>query len=69
MGTQTPKRRLLDLLIDGGLEQFVTSRREAGESWRRICFDIEAVYDVEITDVTLRDWFPQLVAPQIANSA
>ena len=57
----TPKRRLADLLIEGGLETFVADRRAAKDSWRSIALDLYKVTagELDITPESLRLWFPQ----------
>lgn len=62
MGTQTPTRRLADHLIDGGLESYVRAKRAAKRSWRGIALDLREDIDLDITDETLRNWFPELRA-------
>lgn len=66
--TQTPSRRLADLLLgeDGPLEQFVRARRvkpaddKPQRSWRLIARDLlEATGgQVDLTGESLRSWFP-----------
>lgn len=63
----TPKRELADLLIPGGLEAFVESRRPT--SWQRIATEVYLATKgrVELSDETLRTWFPQFAgAPEDA---
>ena len=60
MGTGTPIRRLLEHLIEDGLEDYITVRRQAGKSWRLISLDIRDEYDVDVTHETLRGWFPDV---------
>jgi hypothetical protein len=57
---QTPTRRLADTLLDGRLDEFVTSRRAEGRPWRLICRDLRDATDgaIDITEVTIRSWFP-----------
>lgn len=60
-----PRRRsttyhLLDVLLDGKLEAFVTTRRAEGASWRLISFE---VWDATgkrfpVSHEVLRKWFP-----------
>lgn len=56
----TPNRRLADLLVPGGIENFVRSRRRAGRAWRLISRDLweETAGELDITYETLRSWFP-----------
>lgn len=57
---RTPNHRLADLLIPGGVEEFVRSRRSEGYAWRVIARDLWADTggEVDITHETLRAWFP-----------
>lgn len=60
----SPTRRLADLLLaqEGGLDQFVTSRRsmQPPRAWRLIARDLYEATDqqVDLTYETLRSWFP-----------
>jgi hypothetical protein len=54
---KSTKARLADALLAGGLETFVTTRRQDRKSWRRISLDLRDAIDVEITAETLRKWF------------
>lgn len=58
---ETPTRRLADLLLKGTLDEFVTSRRATGRSWRLIARDLREATDgqLDVTYETLRSWFPQ----------
>lgn len=58
----TPTQQLLDIKLDGGLNDFVHSRRDRGASWRRISLDIRDEVGVDVTHETLRSWFPDSVA-------
>lgn len=57
---RTYARMLADqLLPDGGLEEFVRTRRAAGKSWRLIEHDLTAATNGQatVTSQTLRVWF------------
>lgn len=56
----TPTARLADLLLKEGLDEFVNSRRQAGQSWRRISLDLRDATDkvIDVTHQALRRWFP-----------
>ena len=56
----TATRRLLDTLLDGKLDEYVTERREAGRAWRRIALDLLNDVQVDVTDKTLMSWYPHL---------
>jgi hypothetical protein len=68
----SPTRRLADLLLGdaGPLEKFVQERRDAEPkvSWRRIAIELreatsrDGVEGVDLTDQTLRTWFPDAPA-------
>lgn len=63
--TQTPNRRLADLLLGdaGPLEEFVRSRRP-DRAWRLIARDLYDATDreLDLTYETLRSWFPDEAA-------
>lgn len=57
---RTPAHILADLLLGGGgLGEFVTNRRTAGDSWRDIELALITATDgkVKVTGQTLRMWF------------
>lgn len=56
--TGTTTKRLADVLLDGKLDEYVTERRAAGKSWRRITLDLRDDIGVDITHNTLRSWYP-----------
>jgi hypothetical protein len=62
MESATATRRLLDLLIDEGLESFVAERRDRGEPWRLIARQVYERTDFDITPETLRSWFGERAA-------
>jgi hypothetical protein len=59
---RTPARILADLLIQGGLDEFVRARRATGDSWRDIELALSAATEgkVNVTGQTLRMWYPGL---------
>ena len=59
MATPTATRRLLDLLLDGKLDDFVHERRAEGQPWRIIARDVHAQTGVDITPEALRSWYAQ----------
>lgn len=59
MARQTPTARLLDHLLPGGLEEFVTTRRADNVSWRRIAREVLDLTDVDISFESLRSWFAE----------
>ncbi len=56
----TPTQRLADLLIPGGLEEFVRSRRADGKAWRLVARDVYEATDrqIDVTYESLRSWYP-----------
>lgn len=56
----TPTRRLLDHLIDGGIEKYAADRRNKGASWREVSLAIRDEYKLDVTHETLRGWFPNM---------
>lgn len=53
------RAELADHLLPDGLEEFVTSRRAAGQSWRRIALELRDATGtvIDVTHETLRSWF------------
>lgn len=53
-------QRLADHLLDGGLDEFVLSRRAQGRAWRFIARDLYEATDrgIDVTYETLRGWYP-----------
>lgn len=56
----TATRRLVDTLLDGGLDAYVKRRRSEGMSWRRISQDLFAGIGVDVHERTLWSWYPEL---------
>ncbi len=54
----TATQRLADHMLGGGLQEYVTSRRVKGASWRRISLDLRDDIGVDVTHETLRSWYP-----------
>lgn len=65
MSTRTATFRLADILLEGGFEAFVNSRREANVSWRRVALDLRDATDrqIDVEPSTLRSWFVATEAP------
>lgn len=49
--------QLLDTVLDGGLHDFVQSRRDESKSWRAVSRDLFSETGFDVSDVTLRKWF------------
>lgn len=60
MAERTVLWNFLDSLLDGGLEEFVRSRRAAGKSWRHIAHEVWYATGQRhpVTHEVLRRWFP-----------
>lgn len=58
MADPSPLYQLADMLVEGGIAQFVNTRRP-GTSWRAIARELWQVtnHRIDVTDVTLRSWF------------
>jgi len=56
----TPTRKLAEILLSEPLDEFVSSRRESGKSWRVIARDLWTETDgqIDVTSMTLQNWFP-----------
>jgi hypothetical protein len=67
----TVTRRYADLLLDGGLDAFVASRRAENRAWRLISRDLWESTDgkLDITYETLRSWFPDNASTEGASTA
>lgn len=57
VSARTPTFRLIDHILEGRLEEFVTTRRDAGRSWRLIARDVREATGVDVTFETVRGWF------------
>jgi hypothetical protein len=63
----TATQRLADVLLDGDLDGYVASRRAAGRSWRLIARDLLADVRIDVTEKTLRSWYPNLAEDREAS--
>lgn len=58
----SPTYQLADLLLreQGGIRQFVLSRRLDGMSWRKVARDVYLATGerIDVAHETLRNWFP-----------
>lgn len=52
----TDTRALIDRLIPGGLDAFLTSARSNGETFGDIAFRLRAEHDIKVTQETVRRW-------------
>ena len=50
-------RQLLDTKLVG-LDMYILERRDIGRSWRQIAADIRVATDIDVSDETLRNWYP-----------
>lgn len=62
------KRRLADTLLPGGLYNYVSSRRTAGQSWRLISLAIREEIELDVHPTTLRLWLEDSEQPTAAAS-
>ena len=63
MPEMTATQRLADHMLGGQLAEYVTTRREKGDSWRRIALDLRDDIGVDVTHETVRAWYrPQVAA-------
>jgi hypothetical protein len=58
--TRTAAYQLLDLKMNGRLEEYVTARRGEGLSWRLIMNEVRDQTGSDVSHETLRAWFPSL---------
>lgn len=65
MAKPTRTYQLIEKLLDAPLDDFVAGRRDAGESFESIAFELSTTTGERITAQTLRNWFPE---PQPAAS-
>jgi hypothetical protein len=54
---KTIKAQLLDQLVDGGLDAYVSRARAAGDSWQRLAMDLSQTTGVYVTYESLRSWY------------
>lgn len=53
----TPTQLAANHLLDGKLDEFVTSRRAKGRSWRLIARDLFEATELDVTHETIRSWY------------
>jgi len=63
----TPTRQLVDLKLDGELDNYVSTRRADGRSWRAISQELFTATGMWVTDQTLRVWYVGTSAPTLAS--
>lgn len=56
----TDTRVLIDRLIPGGLDAFLTSARSNDETFADISFRLRAEHDIKVTQETVRRWCTDL---------
>lgn len=58
----TSVQQLIEERLKGSLYEFVLERRKRDPqlSWRRIARDIFQATDVDVSDQTLANWYPEL---------
>jgi hypothetical protein len=56
----TPTRRLLDLHLNGTLDEYVRTLRERGTSWASIADNLIARTGIRVSDETLRLWYVEV---------
>ena len=54
--------QLLEYRLGENLHDWIARRRVAGVSWRAVAGLLAAETDVDITETTLRNWYPDLTA-------
>ena len=47
-----------------GLEETVIRMRDSGDSWRTLAAKLGATLELDLTDQTLRRWYPDVVAAE-----
>jgi intein-encoded DNA endonuclease-like protein len=57
MPEMTATQRLADHMLDGGLHNYVLTRRAKGDSWRRIALDLRDDVGIDVTHETVRSWY------------
>lgn len=61
---QPPLFRLADLLLEGGLAEFLTGRRAGGDSWDTIAKKLwlETGQQVDVSGPTVQGWLDRIEA-------
>ncbi len=52
----TPKAHVADLILPGGLEEFIRSRRAQNISWNRLAVEIVQITDDYVTPGAVHVW-------------
>jgi hypothetical protein len=67
----TDAQRLADDRLDGHLREFVRSRRERipQASWRLIARELFEATGVDVSDQTVRTWFPEYQPKYVVEKA
>lgn len=68
MAKPTRTYLLLEARLERPLADYVTERREAGDSWNVIAYELAKATDVMVTAQTLTNWFPELQRERAAAS-
>ncbi len=53
----TATQRLADHMLGGRLTEYVTERRQRGDSWRRISLALRDDTGIDVTHQTLSNWY------------
>jgi hypothetical protein len=61
---RTSTALLVDRLIPGGLEPFLRSARDGGETFNDIAFRLRAEHDIKVTEETVRRWCGSILGPK-----
>lgn len=59
MSRQAALQRLIDTLLQGGLDELVADMRGRDCSWRQISLEIRDRVSVDVSHETLRKWYPE----------
>lgn len=58
--SQTTAQQIANVALGGKLREYVTERREAGKSWRRVAIELRDDHRIDVSHQTLANWFPDL---------
>lgn len=67
MADRPPKFQLIDLKLDGGLSEYITTRREAGDSFDTIAKLLWSDTGISVTGATIANWVNDLSPTEAAS--
>lgn len=63
----TDRARLVEAALGENLHDWLGRHRAAGTTWRQLAAIVTTQTRIDVTDVTVRSWFPDLRAIKVAQ--